>query len=132
MNAFIRCFACAAVVLTLGITSQSVVRNVRYEMTFGPVNQPHFYSGNMLLNFNQGTVSGTYNDTSVRPGGPMHNRRNVPVSGGLNAEGHATLLIGPLTFRGTLKGQTYSGTATWGSRVFTFNARQTTSGTPAP
>jgi hypothetical protein len=132
MNALIRCAACALVALTLGITSQSVLRDVRFEVTFGPVNQPHFYSGNMLLNFNKGTVSGTYNDTSVRPGGPMHNRRNVPVSGGLNSEAHATLLIGPLTFRGTLQGESYTGTATWGSRVFTFNARQTSTGTHAP
>lgn len=132
MNTLIRALALASVALTLGLTSHSVVNNVRYEMTFGPVNQPHFFSGNMLLNFNNGTVSGTYNDTSIRPGGPMHNRRNVPVSGGLNSEGHATMLIGPLTFRGTLQGTSYSGTATSGARVFTFNARQTNPGTPAP
>jgi hypothetical protein len=132
MNALVRSLACVLVALTLGITSQSVAQNVRYEVTFGPVNQPHFYSGNMLLNFNKGTVSGTYNDTSVRPGGPMHNRRNVPVSGGLNSEAHATLLIGPLTFRGTMKGESFTGTATWGSRVFTFSGRQTNPGSPAP
>jgi hypothetical protein len=124
MNAFIRCLALVAVVLTLGISSESVVRGVAYEMTFGPVNNVHWYSGNMLLNFNRGTISGTYNDTSVRPRGPLNNRRNVPVSGGVNSENHVTLLIGPLTFRGTLSGETISGTATQGSRVFTFRARQ--------
>jgi hypothetical protein len=128
MNAFTRWLALASVALTLGITSQSVVRNVRYDMSFGPVNQVHFYSGNMLLNFNNGTVSGTYNDTSVRPSGPLNNRRNVPVSGGLNAEGHMTLLIGRMTFRGTVQGESYTGTATMGSRVFTFRARQTSPG----
>jgi hypothetical protein len=128
MNVLIRCLALALAALTLGVTSQSVVRNVRYDMSFGPVNQVHFYSGNMLLNFNRGTVGGTYNDTSVRPGGPLNNRRNVPVSGGLNAEGRMTLLIGRLTFRGTVQGEIYSGTATMGSRVFTFRARQTSSG----
>ena len=119
--------------LTLAMSTQAVARNVPYVAAFAPLNssaQP--YSGNMKLNFNHGTISGTYTDTSLKPGGPLYNRRDIPVSGGVNSSGHATLLIGPLSFHGTLSGQWFSGSATVNGRIYTFKARQGSPGNPAP
>ncbi|MGC2130789.1 MAG: hypothetical protein WA629_11910 [Candidatus Aquilonibacter sp.] len=115
------------------MTTQPVTRNVPYVAAFTLLNsnaQP--YSGNMTLNFNHGKISGTYTDTSLKPGGPLYNRRNVPVSGGVNSSGHATLLIGPLSFHGTLSGEWFSGSATVNGRIYTFKARQGSPGKPAP
>jgi len=132
-NVFVRGVTLALAVATVALTSQTVSRNVRYNVTFQQLNsnQP-LYSGNLLLDFSKGTISGTYTDTSISPRGPMNNRRNVPVSGGLNPQGHITLVIGPLTFRGTVSGDSFSGTATSGARVFTFKAHPGWPGHPAP
>jgi hypothetical protein len=54
------------------------------------------------------------------------------VSGGVDGKGYITLLIGPLTVRGTLEGQWIGGTATYGGRTYTFRARQGSPGHPVP
>jgi hypothetical protein len=133
MIASLRLLSLALLALTIAMTTQSVARDVPYVAAFVPIHsnaQP--YSGNMTLNFNHGTISGKYTDTSLKPGGPLYNRRNVPVSGGVNSSGQATLLIGPLSFHGTLSGQWFSGTATAKGRIYTFKARQGSPGKPAP
>lgn len=125
--------ALVALTMTLALTSQSTARNIPYVAAFAPINstaQP--YSGDMTLNFNHGTISGSYTDTSIKPGGPLHNRRNVAVSGGVDGKGYITLLIGPMSVRGTLSGQSISGTATFGGRHYTFKARQGSPGHPVP
>jgi hypothetical protein len=133
MIASLRFLSLALLALTFAMSTQAVAKDVPYVAAFAPLNsnaQP--YSGNMKLNFNHGTISGTYTDTSLKPGGPLYNRRNVPVSGGVNSSGHATLLIGPLSFHGTLSGQWFSGTATVKGRIYTFKARQGSPGNPVP
>ncbi len=125
MIALLRCLAVASLALTFAMATPTVAHNVSYVVAFTPANsnaQP--YSGSMKLNFNHGTISGTYSDTSLKPGGPLYRRRNVPITGGVDASGHATLLIGPLSFRGTLNGQWFSGTATASGRIYTFKAHQ--------
>jgi len=115
--------------LTLAMSAHSVARDVPYVAAFTPVNSnaaPD--SGTMKLNFNHGIISGTYTDTSIKPGAPLYNRRNVPVSGGVDSSGRANLIIGPLSFRGTLEGPLFSGTATVHGRRYTFKAHQGTPG----
>lgn len=130
MNALIRCLACASLALTLGITSQSVVQGVRYRASYGPINSPQFFSGNMVMNFNRGIITGRYDDTSVKPGGPLSNRRNVPISGGVGDLGAITLVIGPLSVHnGSFVGTTISGTARFRGSTLTFRAHQTSPGT---
>lgn len=128
-----RFLSLALLALTLAMSTQTVAHNVPYVAAYTPVNsnaQP--YSGNMKLNFNHGIISGTYTDTSIKPGAPLYNRRNVPVSGGVDASGRANLIIGPLSFRGTLEGPLFSGTATIHGRRYTFKAHQGSAGHPAP
>lgn len=132
MKTAARVLALAAVLSAMALTSQSVARNVPYVAAFAPLNsmaQP--YSGNMKLNFNNGTISGWYDDTSIKPGGPLSNRRNVEISGGVDGKGYITLLIGPMSVHGTLEGQWISGTASFNGRKYTFRARQGSPGHPA-
>ena len=125
--------ALASLVLTLALTSQSVARNVPYVVAYAPINSSaHPYSGTMSLNFNHGTISGTYTDASTKPGGPLYNRRNVGISGGVDDKGYITLVIGPMTVRGTLSGESISGTASFGGHRYTFRAHQGRPGHPAP
>jgi hypothetical protein len=132
VHTFIRGLALAALALTLAINAQSVERNVPFVAGFTPLNSnQHPFSGNMTLNFNRGIITGSYTDTSSRPGGPLNNRRNVAITGGVDGEGHIHLQIGPMAVRGTLSGQFISGTATVSGRRFTFRARQGSPGQPA-
>ena len=118
-------FAVALLSLTLALTVHSVERNVPFAAAFYPPNSSaHPYSGEMTLNFNHGAISGTYTDTSVKPNGPLYNRRNVGVSGGINASGAVTLLIGSFSFNGTLEGQVLSGIFRANGRTYTFKAHQ--------
>jgi hypothetical protein len=101
-----------------------VVHNVPYVIGFAPMNshqQP--YLGQMHLNFNNGTISGRYTDLSTRPGSPLANAVNVPVSGGVS-ETHLTLIIRQITFRGTMHGERMSGSATIRGSIYNFEAHQ--------
>jgi hypothetical protein len=81
----------------------------------------------MHLNFNNGIVSGTYTDLSVRPGSPFANAHNISVSGGVSG-GHVTLIIRQVTFKGTMHGEKMSGSATIRGSIYTFSAQQGTPG----
>lgn len=107
-----------------GISTSGVVRNVPYVIGFRPLNsmtQP--FIGQMSLNFNNGIISGQYTDISIRPGSPFANGVNIPVTGGTSG-GNVTLNIRQITFRGTLKGEWMSGSATVHGRLYTFEAEQ--------
>ncbi len=120
-----RATVAALLFLATGYGASSVARNVPYVAAFAPLNSnAHPYSGTMRLNFNQGVISGTYTDTSVKPGGPLANRINAPVTGGLSANNYLHFAIGALSFRGTLNGEWIKGTATYHGRSYTFEARQ--------
>ncbi len=124
--------ALASLLLALALNSQSVSQNVPFVAAFSPLNSMAYpFSGQMQLNFNRGIISGTYSDTSIRPGGPLRNRRNVAITGGVDDEGNIHLSIGPMRVRGTLNGEWISGTATVDRRMFTFRARQGSPGQPA-
>jgi len=98
---------------------------VPYVAAFAPLNSnTHPFSGAMRLNYSEGVISGTYTDTSVKPGGPLANRINAPVTGGLSANNYLHFSIGALSFRGTLNGEWIKGTATYHGRNYTFEARQ--------
>jgi hypothetical protein len=127
--------ACGALAAALALTSaveavsiQGVVRDVPYVIGFHPLNSgQHPYLGQMHLNFNNGIISGTYTDMSVRPGSPFANAHNIAVSGGLSGS-HVTLVIRQVTFRGTAEGEKMSGSATIRGSIYTFAAQQGTPG----
>lgn len=107
-----------------GVSVSGVVHNVPYVIGFRPLNsmqQP--FIGQMILNFNNGIVSGNYTDLSIRPGGPFPNAVNIPVTGGVS-NGNVMLNIRQITFRGTMKGEWMSGSATIRGRIYTFEAEQ--------
>ena len=109
----------------LGISAKAVVHNVPYVIAFRPLNsvsQP--YVGQMFLNFNNGTISGKYTDVSILPNAPLANVVNASVAGGVSEDGHVTLIVRNLTFRGTMKGSWMSGSATIRGRIYTFEAEQ--------
>ena len=106
------------------VAVQGVVHNVPYVIGFRPMHsntQP--YLGQMSLNFNNGVISGRYTDVSIKPCSPFANAVNIPVSGGVS-EDHLTLIIRQVTFRGTLKGEWMSGSATIRGGIFVFEAEQ--------
>lgn len=110
------------------VAIQGVVHNVPYVIAFRPLNtQQHPFLGQMHLNFNNGIISGTYTDMSVRPGSPFANAKNIPVSGGVS-NSHLTLIIRQVTFRGTMNGEAMSGSATIRGTINEFKARQGTPG----
>jgi hypothetical protein len=111
-------------ILLCGISTKGVVHNVPYVIGFRPLNsdeQP--YVGQMSLTFNNGIVSGKYTDISIRPGSPLANQINIPVSGGVSDD-HVTLIIRQITFRGSLKDEWMSGSATIRGRIYVFEAEQ--------
>jgi len=108
----------------LAVAVTSVVHNVPYVIGFAPMNShQHPYLGQMYLNFNNGIISGRYTDISVRPGSPLANTHNIPVSGGVS-ESHLTLIIRQITFRGTMNGERMSGSATIRGSIYNFEAHQ--------
>lgn len=107
-----------------GISTSGVVHNVPYVIGFRPLNsmtQP--FIGQMSLNFNNGIVSGHYTDISIRPGSPFANGTNLPVTGGVSND-NVRLIIRQTTFRGTMKGEWMSGSATIRGQIYTFEANQ--------
>lgn len=110
------------------VAVQGNVRNVPYLIAFHPLHSTqHPYLGQMHLNFNEGIISGTYTDISVRPGSPFANAHNIAVAGGTSG-GNVTLRIRQVTFRGTMEGEKMSGSATIRGTVYTFAAQQGTPG----
>jgi hypothetical protein len=120
-----------AVASSLALTSSAkavavsgVAHNVPYVIGFHILNssaQP--YLGQMHLNFNNGIVSGTYTDISIKPGSPFANAHNIAVSGGVSSS-HITLNIKSITFRGTMSGAKMSGSATIRGSIYVFEAHQ--------
>ena len=106
------------------VAVQGVVHNVPYVIGFRPMHsQTQPYLGQMSLNFNNGVISGRYTDISVKPGSPFANAVNLPVSGGVS-ESHLTLIIRQVTFRGSLKDEWMSGSATIRGAIYVFEAEQ--------
>jgi len=121
----------ALVLLATAFGASSVARNVPYVAAFAPLNsKAHPFSATMQLNYNKGIVSGTYTDTSSKPGSPLANRRNVALTGGLGDNGVLHFAVGTLSFRGTLQGVWIKGTATSHGRNYTFEAKQGAPGKP--
>jgi hypothetical protein len=109
------------------VTTQNA-RSVPYVIGFHPMHSSQTpYLGQLHLTFNNGVVSGTYTDLSIRPGSPFANAQNLPVSGNVS-ESHVTLIIRQVTFRGTMSGNKMSGSATIRGSIYTFEARQGTPG----
>jgi hypothetical protein len=109
------------------VTTQNV-RNVPYVIGFHPLHSSQTpYLGQLHLNFNNGIVSGTYTDLSIRPGSPFANAHNIPVSGNLSGS-QITLIVRQITFRGTVNGNKMSGSATIRGSIYTFEAQEGTPG----
>ncbi|HEV3090412.1 MAG TPA: hypothetical protein VGX91_03105 [Candidatus Cybelea sp.] len=126
-----------AMALALGghvgaVTVNGTAKNVPYVIGFHPLHSSQTpYLGQMHLNFNNGIISGTYTDLSIRPGSPFANARNIPVSGGLSGS-QVMFKIKLITFRGTLEGEKMSGSATIRGSIYTFAAQQGTPGSGKP
>lgn len=112
----------AAPITAVAVAVHGVANNVPYVMAYRPMNtQQQPYAGQLKLNFNNGIISGTYTDISIRPGGPFANAHNLAVNGGLSGS-HLRLQIGQQTFRGTMTGDKMSGSATIRGTVYVFEA----------
>ena len=110
------------------VTLHNNARNVPYVIGFHPLHSSQTpYLGQMHLNFNDGVISGTYTDISIRPGSPFANGTNIPVSGGVS-NGNVTLIIRQVTFRGTMHDDKMSGSATIRGGIYTFAAQKGTPG----
>ena len=98
-------------------------KNVPYVIGFHPLNSSaHPYIGQLHLNFNDGVLSGTYTDLSVKPGSPFANATNITVSGNYSGS-HVTLIIRQITFRGSFSSPSrMSGSATIRGSIYTFEA----------
>ncbi len=106
------------------VAVHGIAHNVPYVIGFHPMNSSqHPYLGQMHLNFNNGIISGTYTDISIKPGSPFANAQNLAVSGGLSGS-HVTLNIRQVTFRGTVSGEKMSGSATIRGTIYVFEAQQ--------
>jgi hypothetical protein len=104
------------------VAVQGVAHNVPYLIAFRPLHsQQQPYLGQMHLNFNNGIISGTYTDLSIRPGSPFANARNIAVTGGTSSN-HVRLVIGNITFRGSVNGDHMSGSATIRGTIYNFDA----------
>jgi hypothetical protein len=109
------------------VTTQNA-RSVPYVIGFHPLHSSQTpYLGQLHLTFNNGIVSGTYTDLSIRPGSPFANAHNIPVSGNVSSS-HITLIVRQITFRGTMSGDKMSGSATIRGSIYTFEAAQGTPG----
>jgi len=112
------------------VAVHGVVKNVPYVIGFHPLNSSaHPYLGQLYLNFNNGIISGTYTDLSVKPGSPFANAHNISVTGGVS-DTHVSFTIRQITFRGTMSdnGNKMSGSATIRGSIYTFAAQQGTPG----
>jgi hypothetical protein len=85
----------------------------------------------MNLTYNQGgIITGRYTDTSVRPGGPLANARNLWISGGVN-HGQIHFTIGQrFSVQGTIAHGTITGTAIVRGVFFDFQAKHGRPGHP--
>jgi hypothetical protein len=106
------------------IEANAVIRNVHYDCAFAPLFFASFpYSGLLVLNFNRGIITGTYTDTSIKPGSPFGNRLPHTVSGGADGS-NIHLNIGAVWFNGIIQGDTISGSAMIRGRVYEFEAKE--------
>ncbi len=110
------------------VAVQGVARNIPYVIGFHALHSSqHPYVGQMRLNFNNGIISGTYTDISVKPGSPFANGHNIPVSGGVT-NSNVTLKIRQVSFKGTIHGNKMSGSATIRGTIYQWTAQQGTPG----
>jgi hypothetical protein len=87
------------------------------------------YSGVMTLTFNSGgIITGRYTDTSVRPGGPLANARNVFISGGITHSNIHFTIGQRFDVKGTIANGTITAMAIVRGIFFDFKAKR---GTPA-
>ena len=109
----------------LAIQTNGVARNVHYVAAFQPLNGGSIpFSAEMVLNYNNGIISGTYNDRSIQPNAPFANRTNVPVAGGVSGDNIHFSIGMTFSFNGKIEGDTISGSAYWRGRIYEFLARQ--------
>jgi hypothetical protein len=129
--------AAAALALVLPLNARAVAvhgvaNDVPFVIGYHPLHSSQSpYLGQLYLNFNNGVVSGTYTDLSIKPGSPLANAQKVPVSGGVSGS-NITLHIRQLTFRGTIEGAKMSGSVTVRGSIYTFSAQQGTPGSGRP
>lgn len=107
------------------IETSGVVRNVHYVAAFQPLFNARIpFSGEFVLNYNHGIISGTYNDMSIQPAAPFANRTNVSVVGGVDGDNIHLTIGGTFTFNGKIEGDTISGSAYYRGTLYQFLARQ--------
>ena len=107
------------------VQTSGVARNVPYVAAFQPLMSANIpFSARMVLNYNNGVVSGNYTDMSIQPNAPFANRTNVPISGGVDGDNIHFSIGVAFTFNGKIEGDTISGSATYRGRIYQFLARQ--------
>jgi hypothetical protein len=89
------------------------------------------YSGQMTLTYNSGgIITGRYTDTSIRPGGPLANARNVWISGGITHNDIHFTIGQRFSVRGTIANGTITATAIVRGVFYDFKAKRGTPGHP--
>ena len=134
-HAFSFLFAIVAVVASASpafaiATHSAQPVTVNYVAAFEPQFRNAFpFSGTMEMTFREGIVSGTYRDMSIRPGGPLHNGMNLPITGGTSG-GNINFRIGSdFRVQGTIaQDGTIQGTAQYAGRLYNFLAKVGTPG----
>ena len=122
-------FAAAALVLsTVAITTTNTrPYHIDYVAAFSPQFAGGYpYSGDLHLVFRNGIVSGTYRDTSIKPGAPFSGGTIAPIAGGTDGAhlhfsiGQAVSIVGSITSDAS----TISGTMTWHNQIYAFLAKR--------
>lgn len=123
-------------VLLLGSLAITTTNTRPYHIDYVAAFTPQFaggfpYSGALHLVFRNGIISGTYRDTSIKPGAPFSGGTIASIAGGTDGS-HLHFSIGT-TVRvvGTISSDASSitGTMTWRNRIYAFLAKRGTTRT---
>ncbi len=120
-----RLLAIALLVLALGLDRTTVARNVPYLASYAPISGTMTgpFTGDMLLTFNRGSISGNYSDTSHLAQAPLHGQKNATVIGSIDTESNFTLHIGhDISVQGRVTGERMTGILIWNGRKYNFRA----------
>jgi hypothetical protein len=118
---------------TLAVTTESSKPFTRpYVAAFEPQFRGAFpFVGTMELTFNNGILSGSYRDESIKPGAPFSNGRIAHVAGGVSGNNIHFTIGGSFSVKGTIAANgAISGTAQYRGHLYNFYAEVGKPGKP--
>ena len=128
-------YAWLAAVLSLGFAAQAsaiTTTNTRpFAINYIAAFTPQFmggypYSGNLHVVFRNGIISGSYRDTSVKPGAPFSIGNEATIAGGTDGTHVHFSIGGVVSVVGQMSSDasTISGTMTWRKHLYAFLAKR--------